>query len=103
VEVGPQTGEPLCLVARQPAVDGIRIAGTQQARARDRVRTHPVGDLQQGAGPLPHLGMGVVIADRDQGLPLLLCQLQCSSSDHGRVSFCEVVPYPAITDLSSEK
>jgi hypothetical protein len=61
VLVGAQTGEPLLLVEREPGVDGVGIAGAEEAEAGDGVRRLTVGDLEQGGTAFADVGLGVVV------------------------------------------
>jgi hypothetical protein len=61
MEVRPQAGESRRFIAVQPAIDRIRIAGTEQALFGHGMGTAAIGDLEQRRTPLAHLGMGIVI------------------------------------------
>lgn len=84
MEVGPERGDPAGLVLVEPAIDGIRIPGPEQPGPGHGMRTHAIGDLQQGGRPLPQLGMRIVIPAGEQRLPGVLGQIQASASNHGK-------------------
>ena len=88
------------LVARQPAIQRIGIAGLEDAAAGHGVWGLASGDAQQGSTPLPELGAWVVVAMLDQGSLFLLGQRQRASFHHGWGSF---LLHPPITDLQNQK
>jgi hypothetical protein len=103
MQMSPEGSDAPGLVALQPAIHRIRVAGTEQSSACHGMGTQPIGDLQQGGTAFPHLRMGIVIANRLQALPLLAAQDEGSALDHGRPPNYEVVLYHAITHLHSQK
>jgi hypothetical protein len=70
VAVPQQAGHPFGLVAIQPGVDAVRVAGAEQAMASDGVRGQPVGDLSQGGAALTDVRPGVMVTVVQQLLPL---------------------------------
>ncbi len=103
VEMRPEPNHTLLLVAGQPAVDRIRVPRTEQPLPCNRMRAHATGDLEQCAGALSHLGMGIVISNLGEGDDLFAGQLQPTTTNHSGFSFGAMVPHSATTDLSSQK
>jgi hypothetical protein len=60
--VGEDTGQAVVLVAVQPGVDRIGVAGAEQAVTGDRVRGKALGDFQQGGATLTDVVPGVMVA-----------------------------------------
>src|SRR5262245_16085567 len=66
LSVGEEAGEPFGLVAVEPGVDGVGVAGAEQAVARDGMRGEAGGDFDQGGTPLADVGAWVVVAVVDE-------------------------------------
>jgi hypothetical protein len=60
--VAEKAGEPFGLVAVEPGIDGVRIAGAEQAVVRYRMGGEAAGDFHQGGTTLPDVGAWVMVA-----------------------------------------
>ena len=71
-----QAGEALPLVAGEPGVDGIGMAGFVQALNGDAVGRPAVSDLEEGGRPLAQIGTRVGIPHAREFGALVACQSQ---------------------------
>jgi hypothetical protein len=83
--VGEQAREALRLEAVEPGVDGVGVAGAEQAAAGDGVGREPRGDPKEGGAALADIGPGVVVAVVPQGGPLRIGKGQSTALGHRQV------------------
>jgi hypothetical protein len=90
--VGEQAVESLGEEGVQPGVDGVGVAGPEEAGARDGVGGVAVSDLQQSGGAFTDEGLGVVVAVAVQLLSLLVGKGEAPALAHGRFLHSMVAP-----------
>src|SRR5262245_29241808 len=82
VAVGEQAREPFVLVVVEPGVDGVGVAGAEQAGVGHGVRGLPVRDLEDRGTALADVGLGVVVAVVEQGGALVVRERQGTALVH---------------------
>ena len=70
-----QARQTLGAIAGHPSVDRIRFVWPQQTLPRHGVRSGAIGDLEQGAGTFPHIGLGMAVHRGAQFLALLVSEI----------------------------
>src|SRR5262245_51699426 len=79
VLVGQEAFQPFGAVMVEPGVDGVGVAGAEQAGAGHGIRGGAVRDLEQGGTALPDIGLGVVVAVGKQGGALVVRERQAKA------------------------
>src|SRR5262245_57933880 len=80
--VGEQAGQTLGPEAVEPGVEGVRVAGAEQAATCHGVGCQAVGNLEQGGAAFAHVRAGVVVTQAAQLLKLVLSEGKGSACWH---------------------
>jgi len=100
--MGEDPGQPFLLVAIQPGVDRIRVAGLQEAVPGYGMGAHPVGDLQQSGTALAHLRVRMMIATLLEGQPCGIVEGEEAEEGHGQALLSCSLPYFPPTDFQRQ-